>query len=276
MSMTKSLFMAVLLLLTIGLFAQDTTKSQFITDRETYIPNLWPNEQKASKDKQRQTELEYIAKAKKIDPKQDWINGTCFQRRFNLNALDKFKKLGVEYKFQKSYKEHAVDAQIIIVGTVDEVTLFDEKEYRYNVIIKVKIEKLVAGEKYLAPKTEFIYVATNSYERLGLKKGEKGLIFLTRAYWYGFDPLKALDKDQKINDIVLKADTFLPVSDSTIRIKDDGALENTHYDAKDLPFEFDETTQKNKATITLDQIIDEVKNIYDTNDTYNFFNRSYK
>jgi len=280
MSMTKSLFMAVLLLLTVGLFAQDSTKSQFITDRQTYIPKLWPNEQKTSKDKQRQTELDYIAKAKKIDPMQKWLTAYCFIHRFNINALDKFKELGVkyEYMFQSahgtSYKEHAAQAQVIVLGTVEDITILDEKEYRYNFVIKVKIEKLIAGSKYSPVYSEYLYIAANRHENLDLKKGEKGLMFLTRAYWYDFDPQKALDKNQKINDIVFRPDTFLPVSYSTIRIKEDGNIENTHHDAKSLPL--DPTSETYKVSITLDQIIEQVKKIYDTNDTYNFFNREYR
>jgi len=274
----KTIITAVLLLLTLCLFAQDSTKSGLITDIKTFIPNLWPNEQKASKDKQRQIELDYLAKAKRIDPNQDWLTGYSFVHRLNLNALDKFDELGVRREYilashGTSYKEHALQAQVIVVGTVEDVTVLDEKQYRYNIINKITIEKIVAGENYLPQNTKAIYVP--AHMSIGLNKGEKGLIFLTRALWFDLK-LNWLKKGQKLNDIVFKPETFLTVFYSSIRIKDNENGLTTHYEAKDLPYVYDKETKKYKLGVTLEQIIDEVKRIHEINDAYNFFNREYK
>jgi len=254
----------------------------FIVDRVSKIPNIWPNEKKVSKDKRRQIEIDYLAKAKQLDPNQEWLTALRFVRRLNINKLDTFSKLQVDYKYAAksshgtSYKEHALDAQVIIIGTIDKINILDSDEYFYNIIYKVKIDRIIGGENYLLPNEEYLFIQGKPTFPLLLKKNEKGLLFLTRVYWNDFDPNNKLLNNKKFHEIAYERNSFLPVTFSTIQIKQDRSIKNTDYDAKRLPIIYDKKTGETKVGITLEEVIKEVKKIYEINDTYNFFNREYK
>ncbi len=254
----------------------DRNDKGLIVNMERAIPNLWPGETRVPIDRKREVEIQYLKKARRIDPEQKWITIYNFIHRLNINELEKFDSLGVDYKGKRgvTYKECALESQIVVIGKVKKV--IEKKEYFSNKLYEIEIVENIATNRNL-DQGQSLLISDSDNDLAYVKEGEKAIFFLTRALFFDFN-YNWLEKNQKLDSEVMNKNTYSPDC-PPIMIMKNGDLKNykaTCYYSELLPEVYVADKNIMKVAVTLEQIKKEIKQIYQINDRVNFFNREYK
>jgi len=255
------------------LFAQDSTT----TDDKAVVKDYFGRSTGLTKSGLAKHKQEYETKAKKqgIDSKIP----LRYAAKVNLNALEEFKKIGIElvemshkYKGDFNYKENSLKSQVVIHGEVLklEYELNEKCVYHSKYYIKVKevlkgldffeilpdtvMALIGTGEITYQDKKDFVYYPSETQ----LNKGDEVILFLTKEYIR----LQIEDKGGRIfPDYIFKPTTFYKFDD--LIIKDGFVLPSDFLYGGENP--------KSQQPIKAEAIMDTIKMIDKINANKNFY-----
>lgn len=177
----------------------------------------------------------------------------------------------------QTYKENTMQSQIVIIGRIEKIEKDPDNDSYFGWKFTVKPVRWVAGEKYfktipaqiyLVSPTNELYLRGYNYEEGNLEAGKEYLMFLARTNLstlgsYSMEQQKEAKLPYKFHDYMNNPDVFPPAVFSFFEVRN-GKLANLMYSMRKLPDE------------PIEEVLQNIKKIYDLNDPLNFFNRDYR